>query len=200
MMKELNYSSIKNLPKIQIKVKTFEKESMENFTNNLSRYSSLFQNPFYSKNTIKKFTGEEYFNKLLFKITNKNPIVFLEKEDVAFLLKKKFFFSKNQKILGKKIKNYYKIARFYSIKNISLPPKRKIFSILQSPHVFKKSQEHFEYKINQALNILSCSNNLEKDRFFLLLKNLIFKKYSGLQIQYNIISSNYFLPKISSIR
>jgi len=200
MMKELIYSSITNLPKIQIKIKTFEKESMENFSTNLSSYSSVFQNSFYYKNSIKKLTCEEYFNKLLFKMNSRNTIIPIEKEDLAFLLKKKQFFSQNQVFYLKKKKNYYKIARFYSIKNISLSPRRKIFSILQSPHVFKKSQEHFEYKINQALNILSCSNNLEKDRFFLLLKNLIFKKYSGLQIQYNIISSNYFLPKISSIR
>jgi len=104
MMKELIYSSITNLPKIQIKIKTFEKESMENFSTNLSSYSSVFQNSFYYKNSIKKLTCEEYFNKLLFKMNSRNTIIPIEKEDLAFLLKKKQFFSQNQVFYLKKKK------------------------------------------------------------------------------------------------
>lgn len=182
-MKQLTYSSIKNLPKIQIKGKAFEKESIENFINNISKYSSFLQNSFYFKNPIKKLTYEEYFNLLLFKYNN-----IINKGDFFFFLKKKnlFYYRKTKR------KNYYKITQFYSIKNISCSSKRKIYSILQSPHVFKKSQEHFEYKINKSLNIISCLNSLEKDRFFLCFKNIIFKKYFGLQIQYKIVSSDYY--------
>ena len=188
MMKQLIYSSSKNLPKIQIKVKAFEKKSIENFITNLSTYSSLLHNPFYFKNSIKKLTFEEYFNTLVFKYDNaEGTFGTINKEDLTYLLnRKKLFHDK------KKEEYHYKIAKFYSIKNIAIPSRRKIFSILRSPHVFKKSQEHFEYKINKSFNILSCSNNLEKDRFFLLLKNLIFKKYSGIQMQYKIVSFNYY--------
>lgn len=68
---------------------------------------------------------------------------------------------KNIKILIKK-KKFKKILikGFYKIKN-----KNKIFTLLKSPHIFKKSREHFIYKnfinkidiqFNNIIILLNC--------------------------------------------
>ena len=73
-----------------------------------------------------------------------------------------------QKILKLKKSNkikYIKIQGIYNVKN-----KNKIFTLLKSPHVNKKSREHFIYK-NYSQKI-----NIQFFNFFELINFLIFIK------------------------
>ena len=50
-----------------------------------------------------------------------------------------------------KLKNI-KILKDIELKQIILPAsKKKIFTVLKSPHVYKKSREHFEMRIHKRL-------------------------------------------------
>jgi small subunit ribosomal protein S10 len=44
---------------------------------------------------------------------------------------------------------------------IFLPTKRRIYCVLQSPHIDKKSREHFEIKIHKRVLYVYTSNKLE---------------------------------------
>jgi small subunit ribosomal protein S10 len=44
---------------------------------------------------------------------------------------------------------------------IFLPTKRRIYCVLRSPHVDKKSREHFEIKIHKRVLYVYTSNKLE---------------------------------------
>lgn len=81
-------------------------------------------------------------------------------------------FDKQYKAIS--IKKILDIAQFLGIKNISkieLPEKKKKLSVLQSPHIDKKSQEQFEirsYKTNLIFKIKQTNKSL---LFLEILKN-----------------------------
>ena len=72
----------------------------------------------------------------------------------------------------KKIKNI-QIKNVFNIKN-----KNKIFTILKSPHVNKKSREHFVYKnFNQKIDI-KFSNFFELIDFFIITKKVLTENFN----------------------
>ncbi len=80
-----------------------------------------------------------------------NTIILLKKLHFLFISKKKAFKIKNLKqkkltlnadLKALQLKN--ENLPLYS--SISLPKKRKLFTILRSPHIDKKSREQFEFK------------------------------------------------------
>jgi ribosomal protein S10 len=89
------------------------------------------------------------------------------------------FIKKNENIKQKllkiqKIKNFKNILinGFFKIKN-----KNKIFTILKSPHVNKKSREHFIYKnYNQKIDI-KFNNLIELFNFSIICKKILTKNF-----------------------
>lgn len=81
----------------------------------------------------------------------------------------------NQKLtvddVSNKIANSSRTLKFNTIGPLKLPTKTKLFTVLTSPHVHKKSRDQFNFQISKRLIILSFSN---KDYISLkLLTNLI---------------------------
>jgi len=75
--------------------------------------------------------------------------------------------------LNKKILALYArfLVKILSVNNnptttVHLPSKKKRLTFLKSPHVFKKSKEHFELKKNKT--IIICHLNIEKLKILLL--------------------------------
>ena len=86
----------------------------------------------------------------------------------------------------KYIKSFYKFYHLnYSFSNISsTPSKRKLFSILKSPHVNKIAQEQFEIKTYSRKFIIRTNNYL---KFLLLLKKLNTSSFfSNLNISFTL--------------
>ncbi len=88
----------------------------------------------------------------------------------------------------KKIKNFlvfikknYPIQGLSTINNIALKKKIKNFTVLKSPHVHKKSREHFQYKTNKQLYSFNSDNLL-----LLLYINYLFSQ----QIQIDCITTS----------
>nr|AGE84282.1 ribosomal protein S10 [Phytophthora cyperi] len=80
-------------------------------------------------------------------------------------------------------KNLLKLKKINKLKNIQIQGlfktknKNKIFTLLKSPHVNKKSREHFIYK-NYTLKIYIKFNNIFQLLNFLLLIKKFFSKNS----------------------
>lgn len=76
--------------------------------------------------------------------------------------------SLDNKVLALYIKFLIKVLCICKItpKIFYLPRTVKRFTFLKSPHVFKKSKEHFDVKKHRALII--CNFNLQKLKLFLL--------------------------------
>src|SRR5690348_14367024 len=74
-------------------------------------------------------------------------------------------------------------------KNICLPTKRRLYTVLRSPHIDKKSREQFQftrYKIQFSSQFHSISNSI---LFLFLLKNA---EFPGVEIQISLLYNSYF--------
>ena len=92
------------------------------------------------------------------------------------------------------LKNFYKFYNLnYSFFIISKPSKRKVFSILKSPHVNKISQEQFEIKTYNREIIIKTKTYL---KFLLMFKKLNSSFFSDLNIIITLfIKNDYNLNK-----
>ena len=105
----------------------------------------------------------------LIKITSKNKKSLLK---FLFLVHKKFSFKIGSKSL---LKNYLPVSK-----------KRKIVTILKSPHVNKKAQEQFETRtFSQKLVIYTAYDN----RFLYFLKNLKLKLFPDIRLKIKFIAN-----------
>lgn len=74
-------------------------------------------------------------------------------------------------------------------KNISLPYIKKIYTVLRSPHIDKKSREQFEWKRYKKYIILQFQEKYILSFFVFLLKNSTFP---GVQIEINLQTSSFY--------
>ena len=104
------------------------------------------------------------------------------------------------------IKKFYKIYKLTdSFFMLNKPSKRKMFSILRSPHVNKISQEQFEIRIYKRELIIQTKNYL---KFLIMFKKLNKSLFSDLNITislfikknnyYDTITNNFYLKYIDS--
>ncbi len=90
-------------------------------------------------------------------------------------------------------KNILKLKTNYSFKNIKIKGtfkvknKNKIFTLLKSPHVNKKSREHFIYKNHIQKIDFQCKNFFQLLNFLILLKKTLTKNFL---INIKIIKNN----------
>lgn len=101
-------------------------------------------------------------------------------------------FKSVQKINGLK-KNLLKIKELYNFKNLKIKGffkvknKNKIFTLLKSPHVNKKSREHFIYKNYVQKIDLNFINIFQLLNFLIILKKILSKDFL---IDIKIIKNN----------
>lgn len=80
-------------------------------------------------------------------------------------------------------KNISKIKKIYNFKNLKVngifrtKNKNKIFTLLKSPHVNKKSREHFIYKNYIQKIDLNFSNFFQLLNFLVILKKILSKDF-----------------------
>lgn len=95
--------------------------------------------------------------------------------------------------LKKNIKILKQFGTFKNIKingNYKVKEKKKLFTVLRSPHIYKKSREHFIHKhFNEKIDI-KFTNIINLINFILILKKSIFSNYI---IKIKIIKNAYNL-------
>lgn len=90
-------------------------------------------------------------------------------------------------------KNLLKLKKINKFKNIQIKgifkikDKNKIFTLLKSPHVNKKSREHFIYKNYTQKIDVKFSNIIELFNFIILIKKVLTKNFI---INFKIIKYN----------
>ena len=90
-------------------------------------------------------------------------------------------------------KNLLKLKKINKFKNIQIKgifkikDKNKIFTLLKSPHVNKKSREHFIYKNYTQKIDVKFSNIIELFNFIILIKKVLTKNFI---INFKIIKHN----------
>ena len=62
----------------------------------------------------------------------------------------------------------------------SFPKKRKLFTVLRSPHIDKKSREQFQFIFHKLKLVLSGKNDNKTNLFIFLLKN---SEFPGVEIE-----------------
>lgn len=83
----------------------------------------------------------------------------------------------------KNFKNLFKSINLESLKlNFSLPKKYKRFVVIKSPHVNKKSKEHFQILKHTCLFIL-CSSSTELKTFLLNTSNNLWIRIKRIEKQ-----------------
>ena len=104
----------------------------------------------------------------------------LYSKNLNSLIKFKNFFIKN--FIFEKLKFYFSKIKY------NKPVKKKLFTVLKSPHVNKKAQEQFEYRIYSQKFV--C---FTKQPFLLLLifKKLTFNSFSDIFISISLEVSQY---------
>ena len=71
-----------------------------------------------------------------------------------------------------------------------LPTLKKRFTVLRSPHIDKKSREHFEWKrYKKVIHISFSPENGARSLFLFLLKN---SSFPGVQMEINVKHSTFF--------
>ena len=93
--------------------------------------------------------------------------------------------------LLKKFYKIYKLTDSFFVSN--KPRKRKMFSILRSPHVNKISQEQFEFKVYKREIIIQTKNYL---KFLIMFKKLNKSIFSDLNITISLLKkkNDYYSP------
>ena len=89
----------------------------------------------------------------------------------------------------KYIINLAHVLEIKTIKKINLPKKIKKITVLRSPHIDKKSREHFEIKHNKNMLIFTVNKKSTGFLFIECLKNL---QLSGVEISLDIYSMSYY--------
>ncbi len=90
-------------------------------------------------------------------------------------------------------KNLLKLKKINKFKNIQIKgifqikDKNKIFTLLKSPHVNKKSREHFIYKNYTQKIQIKFSNIIELFNFMILIKKILVENFI---INFKIIKHN----------
>lgn len=108
--------------------------------------------------------------------------------------------SKNINSILNFIKLFKKFYRTYKLTNsfliLNKTSKRKMFSILRSPHVNKISQEQFEIRIYKRELIIQTRNYL---KFLIMFKKLNKSLFSDLNITISLFikKNNYYGPFIN---
>lgn len=92
---------------------------------------------------------------------------------IYFVLK-----SYNLKILNSFCEKEKSLFNSFFIKGpVYLPVKRKVYTIIRSPHVNNLSKEHFEMRVHRRLYILNFPFNLILNFSVFSRKNIFFKKF-----------------------
>lgn len=76
---------------------------------------------------------------------------------------------------------------FKNLNKISLPKKRKLFTVLRSPHIDKKSREQFEFIWYKKKLFVQNKNVKKAALFFFLLKN---SEFPGVEIEISMSHSS----------
>ncbi len=98
---------------------------------------------------------------------------------------------KNTIMFVKKIQlllNPYSKNRFENLNEISLPKKRKLFTVLRSPHIDKKSREQFEFMRYKKKLFVQNENMNKAALFFFLLKN---SEFPGVEIEISMFYNSF---------
>jgi len=74
-------------------------------------------------------------------------------------------------------------------KIISLPKKRKLFTVLTSPHIDKKSREQFEFVSYKKKILISAKNLNQAALLIFLLKNT---EFPGVEIEISLLHTSLF--------
>ena len=74
-------------------------------------------------------------------------------------------------------------------KIISLPKKRKLFTVLTSPHIDKKSREQFEFVSYKKKIFISTKNLNQAFLLIFLLKNT---EFPGVEIEISLLHTSLF--------
>jgi small subunit ribosomal protein S10 len=101
---------------------------------------------------------------------------------------KSFQWSYIQKTIFKinEIVSFFKLC---NTKVIGLPVKKKIYTVLRSPHKDKKSREQFESRRWKAQIIINAENNKNMaSLLFFLIKN---SEFPGVELQVSLIKNSY---------
>ncbi len=100
-----------------------------------------------------------------------------------YIEKTSFIINTMQFLLNKKNPKAFKLL----LKNFSLPSKRKLFTVLRSPHIDKKSREQFEFQHFKKTFIIENKNSSIIHLLFFLLKNSYFP---GIEIEISLFYSS----------
>jgi len=109
-----------------------------------------------------------------------------------------YFYSKNYKSLKKIFFLFYKLCQNNSLKikkfsvQYQKKKKKKFFTVLKSPHVNKRAQDHFEYCLYKK-QISVCSLNIFK--ILIILKRIQLKLFSDVKIKIKFLLSAEKLKK-----
>ena len=101
---------------------------------------------------------------------------------------KSFQWSHIQKTLFK-INEIIVFLKLSNFKVIGLPIKKKLYTVLRSPHKDKKSREQFEFKRWKTQIIINTGKRKNMDSlFFFLVKN---SEFPGVELQVSLIKKTY---------
>lgn len=95
------------------------------------------------------------------------------------------FIKKIQILLNLNLENKVK-----SLNMINLPKKRKLFTVLRSPHIDKKSREQFEFIHYKKKLIIKNKNVNNAALFVFLLKN---SEFPGVEIEISLIYNSFLI-------
>jgi small subunit ribosomal protein S10 len=90
------------------------------------------------------------------------------------------------------VKSIFSSLHIDSIHQINLPSHIKKFTVLQSPHIDKKSREQFQLKIYKQIIQIKL---LEKQKAFLLIELLKNLELIGIEMEIKIKFLDYFIEK-----
>lgn len=134
--------------------------------------------------TIKSFELSSIQNTIAF--IDKTHFIIQNKPENALnnihLLKKTSLINKKKISLPLNIKNTFKV--------ISLPKTRKLFTVLRSPHVDKKSREQFEFSYYKKKILIENKNNQNTVLFLFLLKN---SEFPGVELELSLFYNSLFI-------
>lgn len=88
-----------------------------------------------------------------------------------------------------KIQFILKLLSMRLYKLISLPSKKKRYTVLTSPHIDKRSREQFEWKRNKTHFRFVCNKLAQYQLFLFLVQNL---DLSGMEIEIRLRYSTFF--------
>lgn len=140
----------------------------------------------FEKNYIEK--NISFIKKIQFLIIKTKNIEISQKAwTIQFL---KTIYPEQSNIILKKLFKLQKekVKNCLSFNEISLPKKKKLFTVLRSPHVDKKSREQFEFSYNKTRILLKSFSKRNIILFIFLLKN---SDFPGVELE---ISLSYKTP------